>query len=75
MRPFGFVDRSLHYFLTSGIFVNHPYTGLGMLVEAGIGIRLFKNDDLSLIGHYVSAQGGVNIEASQALELRYSLRF
>ncbi len=74
-RPFGFVEKRFHYYLNTGVFFTEPWAGTGVLVEAGIGTRLFLNDDLSLMGRYVDSQGGVNTEATQAIELRYSLRF
>ncbi|MCK5889087.1 MAG: hypothetical protein KAG19_04015, partial [Methylococcales bacterium] len=55
------------------VFFSEPWAGTGILVEAGIGTRLFSHDDLSLIGRYVDSQGGVNTAATQSIELRYSL--
>ena len=69
------VEQNLHYYLNLGLFVSDPFSGLGMSAEAGIGIRLFEEDDLSLMGRYVDSQGGVNSIATKALELRYSIRF
>ncbi|MCK5728339.1 MAG: tetratricopeptide repeat protein, partial [Methylococcales bacterium] len=75
LRPFGFVEQNLHYYMDLGLFVSDPFSGLGMSAEAGVGVRLFEEDDLSLIGRYVDSQGGVNSIATKALELRYSIRF
>jgi hypothetical protein len=75
LRPFGFVEQSFHYYLNLGAFVSDPFSGLGLSGEAGIGVRLFEEDDLSLIGRYVDSQGGVNSIATKAIELRYSIRF
>lgn len=74
-RPFGFVEKSFHYYLNTGVFFTEPWAGTGILVEAGIGTRLFAHDDLSLMGRYVDSQGGVNTSATQSIELRYSFRF
>ncbi|MCK5897725.1 MAG: tetratricopeptide repeat protein [Methylococcales bacterium] len=75
LRPFGFVEQNLHYYLDLGLFVSDPFSGLGMSAEAGVGVRVFEEDDLSLIGRYVDSQGGVNSIATKAVELRYSIRF
>jgi polysaccharide biosynthesis protein PelB len=74
-RPFGFVERNIHYFLDAGVFFSDPYVGPGVAIEAGIGMRLFAHDDLSLVGRYIDAQGGVDTSPTQAIELRYSIRF
>ncbi len=74
-RPFGFVEKRFHYYFNTGVFFTEPWAGTGVLVEAGIGARLFSHDDLSLMGRYIDSQGGVNTEATQSIELRYSLRF
>ncbi len=74
-RPFGFVEKRFHYYFNTGVFFTEPWAGTGVLVEAGIGARLFSRDDLSLMGRYIDSQGGVNTEATQSIELRYSLRF
>lgn len=72
---FGFVDRSLRYYLDTGVFFSDPSDGPGVKVEAGIGCRLFSSDELSLTGRYVDVQGGVNTIPTMALQLRYSHRF
>ena len=74
-RPFGFVEKRFHYYFNTGVFFTEPWAGTGVLVEAGIGARLFSHDDLSLMGRYIDSQGGVNTESTQSIELRYSLRF
>ncbi len=73
--PFGFVDRSLRYYLDTGVFFSDPSDGPGVKVEAGIGCRLFDSDELSLTGRYVDVQGGINTIPTMALQLRYSRRF
>ena len=75
ISPFGFVDRSIRYYLDTGVFFSDPSDGPGVKVEAGIGSRLFGNDELSLTGRYVDVQGGVNTVPTKALQLRYSRRF
>jgi hypothetical protein len=57
------------------VFFSDPSDGPGVKVEAGIGSRLFGNDELSLTGRYVDVQGGVNTIPTKALQLRYSRRF
>jgi len=74
-RPFGFVERNFHYYLDSGVFLTDPSSGIGSSVEAGIGMRLFAHDDLSINARYAGVQGGVNSIATNAIELRYSFRF
>lgn len=75
LRPFGFTDRSFRYFAEVGGFYTDPTGNFGAKVRAGIGTRLFKNDELSLSGFYSSVQGGAQSIPSTALELRYSRRF
>ncbi len=74
-RPFGFVERNLHYYLDTGVFISDSSSGIGSSVEGGMGMRLFAHDDLSLNGRYSSVQGGVNSIATKSIELRYSVRF
>ncbi|MCK5831713.1 MAG: tetratricopeptide repeat protein [Methylococcales bacterium] len=74
-RPLGYVEKSFHYYLNTGVFFTAPWMGTGILVEAGVGTRLFGHDDLTLIGRYVDSQGGVNTTATESIELRYSFRF
>ncbi|MFK5947554.1 MAG: hypothetical protein QM500_02140, partial [Methylococcales bacterium] len=74
-RPFGFVERNLHYYLDTGIFISDSSSGIGSSIEAGMGMRLFTHDDLSINGRYSTVQGGVNSIATKSIELRYSFRF
>jgi len=75
ISPFGFIDRSIRYYVDTGVFFSDPSDGPGIKVEAGIGSRLFGNDELSLTGRYVDVQGGVNTIPTKTLQLRYSRRF
>jgi len=75
IKPFGFVDRNIRYFVDTGVFFSDSSSGPGVKVEAGIGSRLFGNDELSLTGRYVDVQGGVNTLPTKSLQLRYSHRF
>lgn len=75
IRPFGFIEQSFHYYLNTGVFFTAPWSGAGFMAEGGVGMRLFKNDDLSIVGRYADSQGGVNAIATKSIELRYSYRF
>lgn len=75
IRPFGYTDRSLRYFVEVGAFYSEPMQSLGSKVYGGIGTRLFENDEISLLGQYSSVQGTAQSIPSAALELRYSKRF
>ncbi len=74
-RLLGYTDRSFRYFMDAGIFYSEPTDRVGTKLQAGIGTRLFKDDEISLSGNYTSIQGGVQSIPSTALELRYSKRF
>ncbi len=76
-RPFGFIEHRLHYYLDTGVFFNSSpsISGIGGMIAAGIGGRLFINDDLSLNIRYSSVQGGINTLPTKAFDLRYSVRF
>jgi len=76
-RPFGFIERYFHYYIDTGLFFNSSpaLSGIGGTITAGMGGRLFTNDDLSINVRYSSVQGGINTLPTKAVELRYSFRF
>lgn len=75
IKPFGYTSRSLRYFLEGGLFLGQPTGRLGTKVAAGLGTRLFTDDEISLSGLYSSVQGGAQSMPSTSVELRYSKRF
>lgn len=75
LKPFGYTSRSLRYFLEGGLFLGQPTGQLGTKVAAGLGTRLFTDDEISLSGLYSSVQGGAQSMPSTSVELRYSKRF
>ncbi len=75
LNPFGFTQRSFHYFLETGVFIGQPPGNIGGKIVGGLGMRLFKDDEISLSGQYLSVQGGAQSLPSTAIELRYSKRF
>lgn len=75
LKPFGYTSRSLRYFLEGGIFLGQPTGQLGTKIAAGLGTRLFTDDEISLSGLYSSVQGGAQSMPSTSIELRYSKRF
>lgn len=75
INPFGFTGRSFRYIIEGGLFLGQPTGNLGTKITAGIGTRLFTDDEISLSGHYSSVQGGAQSLPSTSIELRYSKRF